>query len=58
MLRGLVMKTVFILWRYEETEEPNRPPVVWSVHKTMDGATKEMRKYQTDGFICETTLKD
>ena len=51
------MKTVFILWRYE-----NRPakekPVVWSVHKTMDGATKEMQKYRTDGFICETILKD
>lgn len=49
------MKTVFILWRYET---PDEKPVVWSVHKTMAGAETEMRKYQTDGFICETTLKD
>lgn len=55
------MKKVFMLWRYEK---PKRlgvytgPPVVWSVHKTMAGAEKEMKKYKTDGFICEIPLRD
>lgn len=51
-------ETVFVLWRYEEGSPKKEKPGVWSIHKTMAGAEAEMRKYQTDGFICECALKE
>jgi len=44
---------VYALYIYEDGIA-----TLWSIHKTMDGATTEMNKHDTDGFVMEYNLHD
>jgi len=47
------MNTVYTVWLKQ-----GKIFVMWSIHKTIDGATAEMNKHQVDGYVMNYNLHD